>query len=274
MHQWSCDRIRPSDRERLNQGMMKTVTFAENFKKGRREHLVSFWKVERRPEGLYQLLQATESSSGSFRVDSYQGGGLFLPELNELAQSRSHSESQFGGIPILMSQQVQRFRQHRWKIGMLHVDFNPSAPEPGLPQCTGSIFGRAVGADTHCQCSAHPPGGHLKVLGLAPAFAGLSFETGRAMRQNDRRLDFVAVLAPWTRPTSVNHIALFEQFGNREFGRVHGSLSLHAVSAAIPLVASEAPLRLRRRQGGAPARVQSRGASAREPREPAPATGK
>ena len=211
MHQWSCGRIRPSDRERLNQGMMKTVRFAENFKKGRREHLGSFWKVERRPEGLDQLLQPTESSSGSFRVDSDQGGGLFLPEFNELAQSRSHSESQFGGIPILMSQQVQRFRQHCWKIGVLAVDFNPSAPESGLPQCTGCVFNRAVGADAHCQCPAHPPRGHFEVLGLTPALAGLGFETGRAMSQYDCCLDFVAVLSPRTRPAGVNDIALFEK---------------------------------------------------------------
>ena len=133
MHQLSCDTIRPSDRERLNQGMMKTVPFAENFKKGRREHLGSFWKVERRPEGRYQLLQPTESSSGSFRVDSYQGGGLLFPELNELAERGAQSGSQLRAIPIGLGQQVQGFSQHRWKIGMLRVDFNPSAPESGLP---------------------------------------------------------------------------------------------------------------------------------------------
>lgn len=65
------------------------------------------------------------------------------------------------------------------------------------------------------------------------------------MRQDDRSLDFVAVLAPWTRPAGMHDIALFEQFGDREFGGVHGSLSLNTVSTAPPLVASVNPLRSR-----------------------------
>ncbi len=43
MRQRQCTRIRPSDRERLNQGMMKTGPFGENFEKGHRECLGCYW---------------------------------------------------------------------------------------------------------------------------------------------------------------------------------------------------------------------------------------
>ena len=155
-------------------------------------------------------LQPTEPTLRPLLVHPNQSQWLLLPESDELTERRPQLGAQLRGVPVPLGQQVERLRQECGEIDVLGVDLDPRPSQPGLPQITGCGFARAVSSHIHRQRSAHSPRGHIEVLSLTAALAGLGCEPRGAMCEDDGRGDLVAVLSPWSRSTCVNDIALLE----------------------------------------------------------------
>ena len=116
-----------------------------------------------------------------------------------------HAKRQSRGLGVVRAgvQDVECLGQQRGKVIVIRVHDDPSSPASLQPERTGNVCSRPAEIDRPAnaegQLDPQPLERHRPVLALRSPLARLGADSGRAVGQDHRGLDLVAILPPRTR---------------------------------------------------------------------------
>jgi hypothetical protein len=157
-----------------------------------------------------------------FAKPSHYGpsGWLDLQQLRQLRSGDFQSHGSEIGLTLEGDDKVQCFGQYRGEILVSRTNLDFFMVYERLPKGTGTARFRNLMANGQRKVQSQPRNCHGKVLGLAAAFTGRPDYFCRPMGNDDRRRDFISVLATGAATSCPDDITLFHQLVGPNCGRV------------------------------------------------------
>ncbi|MFT5430117.1 MAG: hypothetical protein ACI9OJ_000790 [Myxococcota bacterium] len=133
---------------------------------------------------------------------------MSFDELDELARGNAERTGRGLRFKVRQGQVIECFGQQRWKVGVIGIAPDLTAPHPTAPEFGGL---RSLNANRLGKRQSQPKQRDSFVVALDSAFAGLCRNAGRLVGQQDVRLDLVSVLAAGSTRSARAHRAFGQE---------------------------------------------------------------